>query len=62
MTQVSFLGTSALLFEAPGETSLGTQQRIWALAREALVWPEAWLPARAPAWSGPAQASAVPDR
>jgi KipI family sensor histidine kinase inhibitor len=40
MTQVSFLGTSALLFEAPGETSLATQQRIWALAREAQSWPE----------------------
>ena len=40
MTQVSFLGTSALLFEAPGETSLATQQRIWSLAREAQSWPE----------------------
>lgn len=35
------LGTSALLFEAPGrEMALGTQQRIWALAREAGGWPE----------------------
>jgi KipI family sensor histidine kinase inhibitor len=43
MTQapaVSCLGTSALLFEAPGETSLANQQRIWALAREAAGWPE----------------------
>ena len=37
---VSLLGTSALLFEAPGETSLPTQQRIWALAGEAETWPE----------------------
>jgi KipI family sensor histidine kinase inhibitor len=37
---VSLLGTSALLFEAPGETSLPTQQLIWALAREAATWPE----------------------
>ncbi|NRF67702.1 5-oxoprolinase subunit PxpB [Aquincola sp. S2] len=37
---VSLLGTSALLFEAPGDTTLPTQQRIWALAREAETWPE----------------------
>jgi KipI family sensor histidine kinase inhibitor len=37
--RVSLLGTTALLFEAPGETSLPTQQRIWALAREAGRWP-----------------------
>ena len=37
---VSCLGTSALLFEAPGETSLASQQRIWALSREAAGWPE----------------------
>lgn len=37
---VSVLGTSALLFEAPGETTLASQQRIWALAREATGWPE----------------------
>ena len=37
---MSLLGTSAMLFEAPGETSLPTQQRIWALAREAETWPE----------------------
>lgn len=37
---VSCLGTSALLFEAPGETSLANQQRIWALSREAAGWPE----------------------
>lgn len=35
----SLLGTTALLFEAPGETSLATQQRIWALARDAQSWP-----------------------
>lgn len=37
---ISVLGTSALLFEAPGETTLATQQRIWALADEAGGWPE----------------------
>jgi len=37
---ISLLGTTALLFEAPGETDLPTQQRIWALALEAETWPE----------------------
>jgi len=37
--RVSLLGTTALLFEAPGETDLPTQQRIWALARDAAQWP-----------------------
>lgn len=37
---VSCLGTTALLFEAPGETTLANQQRIWALSREAAAWPE----------------------
>jgi len=37
---ISLLGTTALLFEAPGETDLPTQQRIWALAEEAGTWPE----------------------
>jgi KipI family sensor histidine kinase inhibitor len=37
---ISVLGTSALLFEAPGEMALESQQRIWALAREAQGWPE----------------------
>ncbi|MDF3834745.1 5-oxoprolinase subunit PxpB [Cupriavidus basilensis] len=37
---ISLLGTTALLFEAPGELSLGTQQRLWALAQEAEAWPE----------------------
>jgi KipI family sensor histidine kinase inhibitor len=36
----SLLGTTALLFEAPGEMSLPIQQRIWALAHEAAGWPE----------------------
>jgi 5-oxoprolinase (ATP-hydrolysing) subunit B len=38
--RVSPLGTSALLFEAPGETDLCTQRRIWSLAREVETWPE----------------------
>lgn len=37
---ISLLGTTALLFEAPGELSLTTQQRIWALTRDAEYWPE----------------------
>lgn len=37
---ISVLGTSALLFEAPGDTGLLAQQRIWALAKEAARWPE----------------------
>jgi KipI family sensor histidine kinase inhibitor len=37
----SLLGTTAALFEAPGSAmQLETQQRIWALAREAQQWPE----------------------
>jgi len=36
----SLLGTTALLFEAPGATALQAQQRIWALAHEAEAWPE----------------------
>jgi len=38
--RISPLGTSALLFEAPGATELATQRRIWALAAEAERWPE----------------------
>jgi KipI family sensor histidine kinase inhibitor len=37
---ISLLGTSAMLFDAPGETDLPTQQRIWALSAEARSWPE----------------------
>ena len=37
---ISVLGTSALLFEAPGGTDLRAQQRIWALAREVARWSE----------------------
>jgi len=40
LPSISVLGTSAMLFEAPGEMCLATQQRIWALAREAEAWPE----------------------
>ena len=37
----SVLGTTAVLFEAPGQAmTLETQQRIWALARQADEWPE----------------------
>jgi 5-oxoprolinase (ATP-hydrolysing) subunit B len=37
---VSLLGTSAMLFEAPGEMELAVQQRIWMLARQSQDWPE----------------------
>lgn len=37
---ISLLGTTALLFEAPGDMNLPSQQRIWALAHEAESWPE----------------------
>ncbi len=37
--QISYLGSTALLFEAPGETDLPTQQRIWALAGQVEAWP-----------------------
>lgn len=36
---VSLLGTSAILFEAPGRFELTTQQRIWQLAEAASGWP-----------------------
>jgi KipI family sensor histidine kinase inhibitor len=38
--RVSLLGTTALLFEAPGEAVLESQQRIWALAWVAANWSE----------------------
>jgi len=40
LPRISLLGTTALLFEAPGELELATQQRIWALSRTAQEWPE----------------------
>ena len=40
LPSVSLLGTTALLFEAPGELALSSQQRIWALARATQGWPE----------------------
>jgi KipI family sensor histidine kinase inhibitor len=37
----SVLGTTAVLFEAPGtQMTLKTQQRIWSLAQHAQQWPE----------------------
>jgi KipI family sensor histidine kinase inhibitor len=38
--RISLLGTTGLLFEAPGETGLDVQRRIWSLAREVETWPE----------------------
>jgi KipI family sensor histidine kinase inhibitor len=37
---VSLLGTTAMLFEAPGPFDVATQQRIWSLARIAGDWPD----------------------
>ena len=37
---VSLLGTTALLFEAPGTFDLPHQRRIWSLARTTQTWPE----------------------
>jgi KipI family sensor histidine kinase inhibitor len=37
--RISLLGTTALLFDAPGETTLETQRRIWALAKVASRLP-----------------------
>jgi KipI family sensor histidine kinase inhibitor len=36
--RISLLGTTGLLFEAPGELDLHTQRRIWWLAREVESW------------------------
>jgi KipI family sensor histidine kinase inhibitor len=36
----SVLGTTAALFEAGGQASLATQQRIWAMADTLSAWPE----------------------
>lgn len=35
---VSLLGTTAMLFEAPGEFDVANQRRIWALARTVAAW------------------------
>ena len=37
---VSMLGTTALLLEAEGETSLETQQKIWSLSSQVSAWPD----------------------
>lgn len=36
--RISLLGTTALLFEAPGPLELAQQRRIWSLARQAQAW------------------------
>ena len=38
--RLTLLGTTALLFEAPGDLALAPQQRIWALAQALQAWPE----------------------
>lgn len=37
--RISLLGTSAVLFEAPGDFDIQNQRRIWALAERASRWP-----------------------
>ena len=37
--RISFLGTTAMIFEAPGPFDLDHQRRIWALADKAQNWP-----------------------
>src|SRR5229473_3256125 len=37
--RISLLGTTAILFEAPGTFDLPHQRRIWALAAMATTWP-----------------------
>jgi KipI family sensor histidine kinase inhibitor len=39
--RISLLGTTGLLFEAPGELDIHSQRRIWWLARQAESWP--WI-------------------
>ncbi len=36
---ISLLGTTAMLFEAPGAFDLPNQRRVWALARKVEAWP-----------------------
>ena len=40
LPRISLLGSTALLFEAPGAMDLPQQRRIWALARLAQNWPQ----------------------
>jgi KipI family sensor histidine kinase inhibitor len=37
--RISLLGTTALLFEPPGEMDIQTQRRIWSLAHQVEAWP-----------------------
>ena len=37
---ISMLGTTALLLEAHGDTTLATQQKIWSLSAQVCSWPE----------------------
>ncbi|MCF6763267.1 5-oxoprolinase subunit PxpB [Pseudomonas fragi] len=37
---ISLLGSSALLFEAPGALALAPQQHLWSLALQVAQWPE----------------------
>lgn len=37
--RISLLGTTGLLFEAPGDMDIHNQRRIWWLARQAESWP-----------------------
>ncbi len=37
--RISLLGTTALLFEPPGEMDIHTQRRVWWLSRQVETWP-----------------------
>lgn len=47
--RVTLLGTTALLFEPPGEMDIHTQRRIWWLARQAEAW--SWVKEAVPGMS-----------
>lgn len=40
LPRISLLGSTAVLFEAPGPLDLDQQRRIWALAHQAAEWPD----------------------
>lgn len=49
LPKISPLGTTGVLFEAPGEMDLAVQRKIWWLARQAETWP--WVREAVPGMS-----------
>lgn len=47
--KISLLGTTGILFEAPGDMDLAVQRKIWSLARQAETWP--WVREAVPGMS-----------